>query len=61
MNLNELIEALDQQFGNQYAPKRYLIIQEGIAALKSCEQLVVDALERGKAIGFAEGMKKAKE
>jgi hypothetical protein len=34
MNTNELIEALEQQFGNQYAPKRYLIIQEAIKQLR---------------------------
>jgi hypothetical protein len=34
MNLADLIEQLEQQFGNQYAPKRYLIIQEAIEVLK---------------------------
>jgi len=34
MNLDELIEALDQQFGNQYAPQRYKIIQQAVAELR---------------------------
>lgn len=34
MNTNELIELLDQQFGNPKAPKRYLIIQEAVKQLQ---------------------------
>lgn len=34
MELNKLIETLDQQFGNKYAPKHYRIIQEAVEVLK---------------------------
>lgn len=35
MNILELIEELDTRFGNQYAPKHYLCIQQAVAELKS--------------------------
>lgn len=34
MESYSLIEQLEQQFGNPYAPKRYLVIQEAIEVLK---------------------------
>lgn len=57
MNLNELIEALDQQFGNQYAPQRYKIIQEAVKELRNFQQfkeeyvggLIKDAIQNRSA------------
>jgi len=34
MNLNELIEALDQRYGNPYMAKEYGLIQEAIKVLR---------------------------
>lgn len=34
MDVKELIEQLDQRFGNPYAPKHYRIIQEAVKALR---------------------------
>ena len=34
MNLDELIEKLEAQFGNEYAPKQYFIVQEAIKQLR---------------------------
>jgi len=42
MKLNDLIETLDTQFGNQYCPKQYLIIQDAVVALRQCKQLLED-------------------
>lgn len=39
MKLEELIEALDQQFGNQYAPQRYKIIQEAVKELRRLQEM----------------------
>jgi hypothetical protein len=39
MNLNELIETLDQRFGNQHAPQRYKIIQQAIIELRRLQAL----------------------
>lgn len=39
MTLKELIETLDQQFGNQYAPQRYKIIQQAVAELRRLQAL----------------------
>jgi len=34
MNLNELIEALDQRYGNPFASKENYLIQEAIKVLR---------------------------
>jgi hypothetical protein len=34
MNLDELIDELDQRFGNEYAPKHYKSIQQAVEELK---------------------------
>jgi hypothetical protein len=39
MGLDELIKQLDDQFGNEYAPKQYRIIQEAIIALRELRDI----------------------
>ena len=34
MNLDELINELDQRFGNEYAPKHYQSIQQAVKELQ---------------------------
>ena len=40
MNLDELIDELDQRFGNQYAPKHYRSIQQAVEELKKYRNLL---------------------
>jgi hypothetical protein len=39
MNLDELIEALDQRYGNPYMEKEYGLIQEAITVLRGIEDM----------------------
>jgi len=46
MNTTELIEALDKQFGNQYAPKQYRIIQEAVKVLRLQQEEIKALMEQ---------------
>lgn len=46
MELNELIEQLDQRYGNPYAVKEYGLIQEAIKVLREYQAQSVAQVEK---------------
>jgi hypothetical protein len=48
MNTNDLIEALDQRYGNPYMAKEYALIQEAIKQLRILSEEVKALQEQAK-------------
>ena len=46
MTTEELIEALDQRYGNPYAAKENALIQEAIARLRELNNMVNNPVEK---------------